>query len=390
MDELGAILQSWRALGPRTGEAVLATVVHVRGSAYRRPGARMLILPGGQRVGTISGGCLEGDVARKAWWYTAGGTPSLRVYDTSSDEDAVWEFGLGCNGVIQVLLERLAQRSAQQALGFAEECRQSGLGGVMAVVIRAAAGSPLVPGDRLFAGADGSRCGPLATRWPDLSAHIDDTRRQRASRLVGLPDCEVFVEWIAPPQPLVIFGAGHDAIPLAALAGQLGWAVTVADARPAYATRARFPQAQHVVVMQPDHLLADLDITGDTAVVLMTHNIVQDGRLLREILPARPRYLGLLGPARRADQIFQELGVDRTAHDIHAPIGLDIGATTPEGIALSIVSEIQAELAKRPGMRLRHRRSPIHAPATETGLLSALPPPTPEQPVCEISRTEVG
>lgn len=371
-------------------EAVLATVVHVRGSAYRRPGARMLILPGGQRVGTISGGCLEGDVARKAWWYTAGGQPSLRIYDTSSGDDAVWEFGLGCNGVIQLLLERLSHASAQQALSFAESCRHSGLGGVIAVVIRAAAGSAMAPGDRLFAGQDGSRCGPLVSRWPELSAHIEDTRRQRASRLVGLPDCEVFVEWIAPPHPLVVFGAGHDAIPLSALASQLGWAVTVADARPAYATRARFPQANQVVVMNPDHLLDGIEMGRDTAVVLMTHNIVQDGRLLREILPARPRYLGLLGPARRAERIFQDLGLDRADFDIHAPIGLDIGATTPEGIALSIVSEIQAELAKRPGMRLRHRRSPIHAPAPEAGRLSALPAVTSELPVCEISRTEAG
>lgn len=237
MDEFGAILAARRELGDSDQGAVLATVVHVRGSAYRRPGARMLILPDGRRIGSISGGCLEGDVAKKAWWFTADGRPSVRVYDTSSDEDAVWEFGLGCNGEIQVLLERLGTPSARESLDFAETCRQAG-GGVSTVVIRSTASAGVSVGDRLFYRQGGGVHGNAAGLWPSLAAFVSETVSERRSRLVGLDDCEVFVEWIAPPQELVVLGAGHDALPVVSLAKTLGWTVTVADGRPAYATPA--------------------------------------------------------------------------------------------------------------------------------------------------------
>ena len=201
----------------------------------------------------------------------------------------------------------------------------------------------------------------------ELQPYLQQTLREKKSRLVRLAHCEVFVEWIGPPPPLVVFGAGHDAIPVVTLAKQLGWHVTVADGRPSYATIARFPSADRVVMMRPSDLLADIKITPDTMVVLMTHNYPQDVKLLRQIIPARPRYLGLLGPRKRADGLFAEIGVRADSVNAHAPVGLDIGAETPEGIALSIVSEMQAELAGRPGMKLRHRTGPIHAAAEEAG-----------------------
>ena len=118
MDELRSILDTWFSLEGENQDAVLATVVHVKGSAYRRPGARMLLIPDGRRIGSISGGCLEGEISRKAWWFTAGGTPVVRVYDTTSDDDAVWEFGLGCNGIVQVMLERADSPSARAFFQF--------------------------------------------------------------------------------------------------------------------------------------------------------------------------------------------------------------------------------------------------------------------------------
>ncbi|MGC4054865.1 MAG: XdhC family protein [Paludibaculum sp.] len=387
MDEFGAILAAWRELGDGAQSAVLATVVHVRGSAYRRPGARMLILPDGRRIGSISGGCLEGDVARKAWWFTADGRPSVRVYDTSSDEDAVWEFGLGCNGEIQVLLERVSRTSARMALEFAASCRQRG-GGVTAVVIRSGNQSPVSVGDRLFHTVHGGVHGNAAALLPRLAPFVAQTTLEQQSRLVGLEDCEVFVEWIGPPQELVVFGAGHDAVPVVALAKSLGWRVAVADGRPAYASRARFPLADQVVIMRPEDPLAEVEIRPETAVVLMTHNYVQDAKLLRRILPVRPRYLGILGPGNRADRLFQDLGLRRESYSVHAPVGLDIGASTPEAIALSIISEIQAELAGRPGARLRHRRGSIHSPALEAGMAGGFGMPEVEMPICEVGQLE--
>jgi xanthine dehydrogenase accessory factor len=385
MRELDAILDAWRVLPPQGQPAVLSTVVHVVASAYRRPGARMLILPDGRRIGSISGGCLEGDVSKKAWWFTENGRPSLRVYDTSSDEDAVWEFGLGCNGIIEVLLERVDAPDACAALEFLDHCRQARRESVVAVVVRSAAGSPYEPGQRLHSTREGAQGGALLPHASRLAPFVEEAFSTRRSLLARLPEAEVFVEYTAPPTPLVIFGAGHDAMPLARIAARLGFRVTVADGRPAYATRDRFPSADRIVVMRPGRLLDGIGITPETAVVMMTHNFPQDALLLPDVLRSRPFYLGLLGPARRTEKLFAQLGLNRAAVDVHAPVGLDIGAETPDAIALSIAAEIQAVLAGRSGLMLRHRRGPIHAPVPESGDECLLPPARTELIACEIN-----
>lgn len=388
MNELSAIVEAWRNLDNSNKKSVLATVVHVKGSAYRRPGARMLILPDGSRIGSISGGCLEGDVAKKAWWFTEGGRPSVRVYDTSSDEDAIWTFGLGCNGVIQVMLERVDAASGREAMEFLDVVKQSRAAAVMATVIRCVAGANVQVGDRLLVQASGVVTGALdgTPTAVELQPLISQSLNEKHSRLVYLEECEVFVEWIGPPVQLVIFGAGHDAIPLVRIASELGWNVTVADGRPAYATAARFPEAETVAVMHPRDLLAGVTINHETVVVMMTHNFQQDGKILMEVLPRQPRYLGMLGPKQRANDLLKDLGLPSEILDAHAPVGLDIGADTPETIALSILAEIQAELKGRPGMKLRHRRGPIHEAATEVGEENAMTLPAPDQAACEISK----
>jgi xanthine dehydrogenase accessory factor len=162
MRELDAILEAWRGLHRRNGgggsealpgydgDAVLATVVHVSGSAYRRPGARMLIIPDGRRIGCVSGGCLEGEIARKAWWFTESGVPVVRVYDTTSEDETVWEFGLGCNGVVHVLLERINTPAASRLLKFLDAHRAARTPAVAATVVRADDRSGLRAGDRLL------------------------------------------------------------------------------------------------------------------------------------------------------------------------------------------------------------------------------------------------
>jgi len=347
MRELDLILEAWK----NQASGVLATVVHVEGSAYRRPGARMLIQPDGSRIGSISGGCLEGDVARKAAWWTADG-PVLRVYDTMSDDDAVWEFGLGCNGVIHVLLERTDSPSVQSMFQFLENRKNLREGSVVATVIRGAQ----VGTRYLFS---------ESTMASDLSQQAAECLQNRKSTLLHTPNADIFLEWIGPPQKLVIFGAGHDAIPLASMAATMGWNVTVADGRPAYAQANRFPGA-HNVVLLPNKV----EIDSDTAVVFMTHNYPQDAKLLPEVLKAKPRYLGLLGPQRRTERLFNEIGESITAYDLHSPVGLDIGGDTAESIALSITAEIQARLANRPGGSLKWKRGPIHTPAETKGTLS--------------------
>jgi xanthine dehydrogenase accessory factor len=356
MKELNAILEAWRA-APQT-PGVLATVVHVEGSAYRRPGARMYISADGcRRIGTISGGCLEGDVARKAAWWTSAGDPVIRVYDTSSEEDAVWEFGLGCQGVIHVLLERVESPRTQELLRQLDDGHKARREQVIGTVIRSAQNSALRVGDHLyvFRGA--------------LAAAAQQTLSERRSRLVHTPDADIFVEYVPPRQRLLILGAGHDAVPVASLAALLGWEVTVADVRGGYVKPERFPGASRTVQLASNGDLSGLSIDRETAVILMTHNLPLDTKLLPQLRKIGPRYLGCLGPRKRLARIASAAagGDEILKMEIHSPAGLDLGGDSPEAIALSIVSEIQAFLHQRRAESLRWHLGPIHEPAQVTG-----------------------
>lgn len=367
MNELDRILAAFQA--DPSADGVLTTVVHVQGSAYRRPGARMLILPDGRRIGSISGGCLEGDVSKKAWWFTEGGRPSVRVYDTSAEDDAVWEFGLGCNGVVHVLFERIQDAATRELLDFLAERRVQRKPASVATVIAATASSEATIGDRLLFDADGVQGGGLAgsSLRADLLASLRDCFVHGKTHLAHLPTCDVLIEWVPAPVPVVVFGAGHDAQPFVRFAKELGWNVTVADGRANYATRARFPEADDVVILDRQQPLRGIAITRETIVVMMTHNYPQDVNLLEHILPAKPRYLGLLGPQSRATNLLEEVNLPVTGIDLHAPVGLDLGGDAPESIALAMVAEIQAVLHERSGGMLRHRQGSIHAPVVETG-----------------------
>ena len=376
MNELHAILDTWRCYPATNRSAVLATVVHVTGSAYRRPGSRMLILPDGRHIGGISGGCLEGEVIRRAWWFTQSETPVVRVYDTSSDDDTVWEFGLGCNGVVHVLLERSDRPGAVQMLAFLDANRQKQSSAVIATVVRSEDASIQV-GDRLLIDGTSRPTGELAQSRIETQVlgHVALVFLQRKSCLVHLDEVDVFIEFVGQPLSVVIFGAGHDAIPLVNIASELGWNITVADGRPSYAKAERFPGASHVLTLQRDDFFRDIHIDHDTAVIVMTHNFPMDVRLIPLILEKAPRYLGVLGPKTRAEKLFREIGLPLPP-DVHAPVGLDIGCDTPETIALSITADIQATISQRSGRRLMLRGDGIHAPAIEIG--SAVSPAKPD------------
>jgi xanthine dehydrogenase accessory factor len=362
MGELNAILSAWQGLEGENRQAVLATVVHVTGSAYRRPGARMLMIPDGRRIGSISGGCLEGEISRKAWWLTESGKPVVRSYDTTSDGDAVWEFGLGCNGVVHVLLERIDTPAATATMRFLSELRRAGSAGVVATVI----GPPERAGERVLI-HETENFASASQLARAIRNHAQEALRVRKSRLLHLPDADVFMEWVGPAQELVVFGAGHDAVPLVSLAAGMGWKVTVADGRPAYAKADRFPGAHKVVLMRNHDLLEDIPIGRTTAVVMVTHNYPLDTLLLPGIVARDPLYLGMLGPQSRAEKLINDLGLEAPA-SLHAPAGLDIGSDDPHTIALSIAAEIQAAVSGRNGSMLKCRKGPIHFPPFEVGV----------------------
>ena len=366
MRELDDIL---RARERASGAVVLATVVAVSGSSYRRPGARMLMGADGWLAGGVSGGCLEGDLVRKAFFWTSDGPRVLR-YDTTGDtaeDEGGLTFALGCNGVVDILLERWEPGSAGSvdALTFAAEARQQSLRAVIATVYR---GPAEAVGARCMLREDGVEAG-------SLTGPLREAVRAAATEALvrGVPwsgacgGAEVLVEVVDPAPPVVVFGGGFDVAPVVSRAQGLGWHLTVVADRPVELLRRRFPQAQACIASRSTEVLQKVPLSARSLVLVMTHSLPQDRELLARLVPLPVRYLGVLGPRARTERILRELPQAPTPaqlEKLHAPMGLDLGAEGADEIALSILAEVQTVLAGRDGGRLRERQAPIHAEAS--------------------------
>ena len=351
-----------------------------RGSSYRSVGARALALPGGDTVGMISGGCLEGDLLERAGEVLADGLSRTVRYDSTAPEDALLGLGLGCNGVVDVLLERVAPADAVadgRYLPHIAAARARGQRSVLATVYESAHEAEV--GARLaIAAAPGAAPPPHITaseavaygHWrPELRTAVgDDLVRlleEGSSRSVGYEidgaPVRVLLEVIEPPLPLTVCGAGPDAEPLVALAGALGWAPIVFDHRAAFARAERFPAAALVLTAAREEFAATVPARHGEVVVLMTHSYPTDQQYLEQLAARDVRYIGVLGPRRRLQLLVEELGDRAPAGDLlYGPAGLDIGADSPAEIALAILAEVRAALAGRPGVPLRDRPAPIH------------------------------
>jgi len=415
MKELEDIVAAFEKVKTGGKTAAIATLVKASGSTYRRPGARMLMTSEGQMVGSLSGGCLEGDVFEQAQAVMTSGKPIVVQYDTMSDEDIIWGLGLGCNGIVQILIERLEEESpltqilhhppslpyqggnkSQKLaspepkevlrgvnndsgarfelnhLAFLTDCLRLRHIGILATVFHVEGQVKAQVGTRLMVDPDGSVKSDIEDA--DLVAQIHDDTQQvlndSRSKVKAYPlptgKAEVFIEVIQPPVPLMIFGAGHDAVPLVRLAQELGWYVTVVDSRQADGTRSRFSSADEVVLSRPEGIGEQVQLDNRTVAVVMTHNYLHDLELLKILLPSPVRYLGILGPKSRTEKLLQDLqeqGITPTENQLqrfYSPVGLNIGADTPEEIALSIVAEIQAVLTNHSGGSLRNKLGPIH------------------------------
>ncbi|WP_414562216.1 MULTISPECIES: XdhC family protein [unclassified Anabaena] len=373
MKELQNILGAFKQAQQQGHLTALATVVKTNGSVYRRPGARMLLTEFGQMIGCISGGCLESHVfelAQPLMFY--GGDPVVIEYDTTASNDIVWGFGLGCNGAVQVLIEPLSHSLAIGQLEFIAECLYGQQSGVMATVFDVKGEINAQVGSRLLLKPDYSVMNNIQDQaFADrVLADAWQVLLQGRSRVecYTLPDgiVEVFLEVIHPLVPLVIFGAGHDAIPVVSLAKHQGWHVTVVDNRPGYITSERFPDADQIIFSDPQEIHKHHLLTSRMVAVIMTHQYKTDLILLRNLLPSAVRYIGILGPKSRTQQLLQDLKSEgfiptpAKLQRLFSPVGLDIGADSPEAIALSIVAEIQAVLENRAGGLLRQRFGSIH------------------------------
>ncbi|MBD2461249.1 XdhC family protein [Oscillatoria sp. FACHB-1407] len=382
MNELQRILQAAKQLQKSQKRAVLATVVQTSGSVYRRPGARMLLTDDGQMIGAISGGCLESDLLERSRPLFSSGDRLLVRYDTTSRDDIVFGFGLGCNGTVDILLEPLDNTTIIQQLAFMEACLNTSQVGAIATVFSVEGSLDVQVGDRLMMSID-PQCNTLHNTenvcrghwrfaptelYGDLYRTLIEQKNRVQPYAFPTGTINVLLDVIRPPVPLLIFGAGHDAIPVVELAKRLGWHVTVIDPRSGYVTPDRFPQADRLICCQPEQF-ADYHhlLTAKTVAVVMTHRYLSDLAFLKALIPARLRYLGVLGPKHRMQRLWQDLadqGIIPTSQQrqhLYNPVGLDLGAETPEEIALSIIAEIQAVISGRSARFLRDRVGSIHS-----------------------------
>lgn len=379
------------------GDAVLATVVHTEGSAYRKAGAMMLICADGRSAGMISGGCLEPHIIKKAFWLTRQG-PVVQVYQTGegiadkdesgatshSDEHAIensmdseleLNFGLGCNGRVHVLFERLA--SAAQLLQSMKQVRRSGQPMTVATLVRSESSDhPIglhVNLDQFAINKDSMGVNDLSEQSPNnaiydsiLSQAINtlclEQYQQKPAQFVTLQGAvdnslqqRVQTQWLVrrlqPQIKLLICGAGNDVVPLVTLAKMQDWQVTVVDSRSHYATRARFMQADRVLCLPLEDSETLIELSRDAAVAVMSHSLTQDRARLKVLLANPPAYLGQLGPKYRTERLIDEITeaydsnvgeLQAGIEQLHYPIGLKLGGEGPEALALGIMAEINA------------------------------------------------
>jgi xanthine/CO dehydrogenase XdhC/CoxF family maturation factor len=379
MTDLARILSVWRELESAGADYALASIVAVQGPSYRKPGALMLLTPEGRRVGTVSGGCLEAEVVSRAWWLTGNG-PTIQRYSTA-DDDGDRPYGSGCGGVVFLLLERRA--TAGPLLAALEKAFALRVSLAVATVLD----GPQI-GRRAFASVDREQPENVhqarINRDPlqDLAQNAIANRESIESTIaVGEINARAWADFRPARPGLWIFGAGDDAQPLLRLAKELGLFVSVADGRSHLATRERFSAADQLSVLPFKDLPAnppEASMTAfgnmhpEDAVVVMSHSFEQDSKILACLLTLKtqPAYIGVLGPQRRTRELLTEAGhllnlpvnsiaaqADRWLDLLHAPTGLDLGAESPETIALSVLAEIQKVRTSSTALPLRTVRA---------------------------------
>ncbi|TBW27151.1 XdhC family protein [Gramella sp. KN1008] len=372
MRELDAIISQYELLKAKGTGVVLATVVHVEGSSYRRAGARMLVDEFGNITGAISGGCLEGDALRKALHAWHQQKNKLITYDTSDEDDAVIGAQLGCNGIIQVLFEPVDFRDDQNPCELLKKIIE--LEEPVAIAIRFNLDrSKDQPGTGFFIRQNFEIIGKKPEKeLMDLILNqsysaLKDGKSLFTELFLQDKTEHIFIQNYQPPVKLIIVGAGNDAQILAQQAGLLGWDVIVTDGRPTHANKERFAGSCQVIVSKPEETLENIKPDNRSCFVLMSHNYNYDLAVLKLLLPEKEvPYIGILGPHKKYERMLGDLNEsgfelkNEVLNKIHAPVGLEIGAETPAEIGLSILAEIQTVLTGKSARPLREKKSPIH------------------------------
>ena len=355
--ETSRILQLLLSRAEQGRAAALATVIHIEGSAYRRPGAKMLIFDDGAMLGSVSGGCLEADVREVALSVMRGEEPRLLHYDTGTDYQLPIGLGLGCNGSVDIFVQRAVPNLLEIA-GPVTRLLQGDDPFAVCTVIR----GPRAIARSVVVTSRGERFGSTGDANLDhrIATDANQLFEMGVSQRQDFGGCEIFVDLQVPPPSLVVFGAGEDTRPLARCAADVGFRVTVVDHRPAYVSSENYPAEVRLVAARADTETPDVQLGPLTYAVVKTHSIEQDSKWVARLLGSDVPYIGVLGPRARTEEILREL---RSENDerIFGPIGLDLGADGPEQIAVSIVAELLARVSGREPMHLRQREAAIHA-----------------------------
>jgi xanthine dehydrogenase accessory factor len=373
MKEIKDILQSFalaQELGKRTA---LASVVHLDGSSYRRPGARMLINDEGLLTGAISGGCLEGDALRKAMLVIAQQYSKLVTYDTSDEEDLSVGVQLGCAGIIQVLFEPIDGDAVINPVKLLQKVIAKRQKAVLVTLFSIEEKNKPQAGTCLLMEEDKTITGdiPFAAIKEAVMMDVYAAMESQVSLFKNytLENVSVtaFIEFLKPAVSLVVVGAGNDAIPLVNIADLIGWEARVVDGRNSHAKPERFAAACQVLVSKPEKVLDQIPIDEQTVFVLMTHNYNYDLAMLKALLERNVKYIGVLGPKKKLERMLDELKdagmklTEKQLSSVYGPVGLEVGAETAEEIALSIIGEIKAVFAGKKGTSLRESKDFIHS-----------------------------
>jgi len=372
MKEIREIINAYNKARKNEKRLALATLVHLNGSSYRRPGARMIVDEEGKLTGAISGGCLEGDALRKAVFCIHTQIPKLVVYDTSDEEDATIGIQLGCSGIIQVLFEPINENDPLNPIELLKKAIQKRQNTVLVTLYAPQIKKGDIVGTSILLEESGEFHNNSSFQFvpKTLMQDIKDTLTIKKSSFKSYQQNDhtfnAFLSFISPPISLVIVGAGNDAIPLQSIAETLGWEVTIVDGRHTYAKIERFSSACQIIVSKPEKVLQQIPIDEKTVFVLMTHNYNYDYAILKALLDKNVTYIGALGPKKKLDNMITDLKAEniflneRQKNILYGPVGLELGAETPAEIALSITAEIMSVMHNKKGGSLRNLLTEIH------------------------------
>lgn len=346
----------------------LVTVVKVVGSAYRGPGARMLLADDGKWTGAVSGGCLEMIALKRSLQAIHKNQVQLISFNSMDEEESNDDYGTGCNGIVDLLIEPINHHDANNPISILKSCLSFKSNAVIATVIRSANSALAQPGQHAVLTPEkniesNSFCEQLlALTENDMLQVLESGLSHAYSYQDGV---EVFIEIVQPSVNLLIFGSGTDVKPMVHLASFLGWRVSVIDKCVEQTRRKAFPEAASVINCQARDIHKRVHVAPLTAAVLMSHNYEYDLEVLQQLLKTRVSYIGIMGSQKKTEKMFLDLNIPAPNQPgcdkrIHTPVGLDIGAETAEEIAFSIITEIMAAFTGNTGRPLKNKAGFIH------------------------------